>query len=105
MHQSIVQWVCSLLLLVGVANALKFELHAHSGGENHNKERCIRNFVQKDTLVAVKATVDGYKGDGMVVNIFVRPHHEADLLSIEAKTNSFFRFATKSVTNMLVLET
>lgn len=71
MQQSLLQWICSLLLLVGAANALKFELQAHSGGESHKKERCIRNFVQKDTLVAVKSTISGYKGDGMIVNIAV----------------------------------
>lgn len=65
------QWLCSLLLLVGVASALKFELPAHSGGESHRKERCIRNFVNRDTMVAVKSIVGGFKGDGMVVNIHV----------------------------------
>ena len=65
-----------MLLLVGAANALKFELAAHSGGESHKKERCIRNFVQKDTLVAVKSTISGYKGDGMIVNIAVCAHQE-----------------------------
>ncbi|KAM3428499.1 hypothetical protein NHJ13734_008576 [Beauveria thailandica] len=66
------QWLCSLLMLLGVASALKFELPAHSGGESHRKERCIRNFVNRDTMVAVKSVVGGYKGDGMVVNIHVR---------------------------------
>lgn len=65
------QWLCSLLLLVGVASALKFELPAHTGGESHRKERCIRNFVNRDTMVAVKSIVGGHKGDGMVVNIHV----------------------------------
>lgn len=71
------QWLCSLLLLVGVASALKFELPAHTGGESHRKERCIRNFVNRDTMVAVKSIVGGHKGDGMVVNIHVRrdPFH------------------------------
>ncbi|KAJ4145978.1 hypothetical protein LMH87_004809 [Akanthomyces muscarius] len=66
------QWLCSLLLLVGVASALKFELPAHTGGESHRKERCIRNFVNRDTMVAVKSIVGGHKGDGMVVNIHIR---------------------------------
>lgn len=72
---STLQWLCSLLLLVGVANALKFDLVAHSGAESHKKERCIRNFVGQDTLVVVKATVDGTKGDGMVVNMAVSYHY------------------------------
>ncbi|RFU74407.1 endoplasmic reticulum vesicle 25 [Trichoderma arundinaceum] len=66
------RWLCGLLLLVSAANALKFDLIAHSGGESLKKERCIRNFVGSDTLVVVTSTVDGYKGDGMVVNIHVR---------------------------------
>ncbi|KAK8143063.1 vesicle coat component [Beauveria asiatica] len=66
------QWLCSLLMLLGVASALKFELPAHTGGESHRKERCIRNFVNRDTMVAVKSVVGGYKGDGMVVNIHIR---------------------------------
>ncbi|KAG5922423.1 vesicle coat component [Claviceps africana] len=56
----------SLLLLLGTAQALRFELLA-SG-----KERCIRNYVGVDTLVVVKATVSGTKGDGMIVNMHVR---------------------------------
>lgn len=65
------RWLCGLLLLVSAANALKFDLLAHPGGENTKKERCIRNFVGSDTLVVVTSTVDGYKGDGMLVNIHV----------------------------------
>jgi hypothetical protein len=68
----LLQWVCSVLLLVSAASALKFDLLSHSGGESQKKERCIRNFVGKDTLVVVTATVDGSKGDGMMVNIHVR---------------------------------
>ncbi|KAK4071405.1 uncharacterized protein Triagg1_6066 [Trichoderma aggressivum f. europaeum] len=66
------RWLCGLLLLVSAANALKFDLAAHTGGESLKKERCIRNFVSSDTLVVVTSTVDGYKGDGMLVNIHVR---------------------------------
>lgn len=65
------RWLCGLLLLVSAANALKFDLVAHTGGESLKKERCIRNFVSSDTLVVVTSTVDGYKGDGMLVNIHV----------------------------------
>lgn len=70
-QRSTLQWLCSLLVLVGVANALKFDLIAHHGGESTKKERCIRNFVGQETLVVVTATVDGFKGDGMVVNMHV----------------------------------
>ncbi|EHK44986.1 uncharacterized protein TrAtP1_003183 [Trichoderma atroviride] len=66
------RWLSGLLLLVSAANALKFDLLAHPGGESLKKERCIRNFVGSDTLVVVTSTVDGYKGDGMLVNIHVR---------------------------------
>lgn len=60
-----------LLLLIGVASALKFDVQAHPGRENQKKERCIRNFVAKETLVVVTAIVGGSKGDGMQLNIHV----------------------------------
>lgn len=50
--------------------ALKFDLAAHMG-HNSKYERCIRNFVAKDTLVLVTAIVDGQKGDGQMVNMHV----------------------------------
>ena len=53
-----------------LASALKFDLLAQPGHSSKN-ERCIRNFVNKDTLVVVTATVGGSKGDGMVVNMHV----------------------------------
>lgn len=64
--------LCSLLFFfVALASALKFDLAAR--GQHENKPwRCIRNFVGKDTLVVVTATVSGYRGDGMVVNMHVR---------------------------------
>ena len=55
-----------------LALALKFDISAHMGNE-HKYERCIRNFVGKDTLVLVTAIVDGSKGDGQVVNMHVCP--------------------------------
>lgn len=57
-------------ILIQVASALKFDLTATSGGGKN--ERCIRNFVSKDQLVVVTATVGGTKGDGQKVNIHVR---------------------------------
>ncbi len=62
--------LCGLLLFLACAEALKFDIEAASLGDPKGK-RCIRNFVAKDTLVVVTATVDGYKGDGMVVNMHV----------------------------------
>lgn len=64
---------CSLLLslaLLPFSWALKFDLAAHMG-HNSKYERCIRNFVAKDTLVLVTAIVDGQKGDGQMVNMHV----------------------------------
>lgn len=60
----------SLLLFLVCAEALKFDIEAFNSGDPKSK-RCIRNFVAKDTLVVVTATVDGYKGDGMIVNMQV----------------------------------
>lgn len=62
-----------LLLLLSVfailSAALKFEIQAQPSGV---RPRCIRNFVARDTLVVVTATVSGTKGDGQKVNIHVR---------------------------------
>ena len=55
------------LALLPLSLTLKFDLAAHTG-----RERCIRNFVAKDTLVLVTAIVDGQKGDGQQVNMHVR---------------------------------
>ena len=69
--RSLLQQVCSLLLLLAVgSHALKFDIQAGSGHDK-NSRRCIRNFVSKDMLVVVTATVDGYKGDGMQLNMHV----------------------------------
>ncbi len=63
----------TLLFLVALpfSSALKFDLHAHTGHSN-KYERCIRNFVARDTLVLVTAIVSGQKGDGQMVNMHVR---------------------------------
>ncbi len=55
-------------LFAALASALKFDLVAQPRG---HRPRCIRNFVSKDTLVVVTATVSGSKGDGQQVNIHV----------------------------------
>jgi hypothetical protein len=69
--RSLLQQVCSLLLLLAVgSHALKFDIQAGSGHDK-NSRRCIRNFVSKDMLVVVTAIVDGYKGDGMQLNMHV----------------------------------
>jgi p24 family protein delta-1 len=61
----------SLLPLLSLASALKFDLPAHSS-HSSNAERCIRNFVTRDTLVVVTAIVSGNRGDGMVVNMHIK---------------------------------
>lgn len=58
------------LSIFSISSALKFDLVAKPAGSS-NKERCIRNFVAKETLVVVTATLDGSKGDGQQVNIHV----------------------------------
>lgn len=67
-------FLSAALLLATSAQALKFDIQAHPGAESKSKERCIRNFVARDTLVVVTATSSGSKGDGMVLNMHVRPH-------------------------------
>ncbi|KAI4170316.1 MAG: hypothetical protein LQ343_005069 [Gyalolechia ehrenbergii] len=58
------------LSLLPLSSALKFDLQAHTG-HSARYERCIRNFVAKDTLVLVTAIVSGQKGDGQMVNMQV----------------------------------
>ena len=58
------------LVVLPFSLSLKFDLAAHTG-HNSKYERCIRNFVGKDTLVLVTAIVDGQKGDGQMVNMHV----------------------------------
>lgn len=57
-----------LLCLLPLAYALKFEIAA----ESRPPERCVRNFVSRDTLVVVTATIGGSKGDGQRVDMHVR---------------------------------
>ncbi|KAK0728573.1 emp24/gp25L/p24 family/GOLD-domain-containing protein [Lasiosphaeria miniovina] len=59
-----------LLLLAAVSHALRFDIAAVPQHTTHGR-RCIRNFVSKDTLVVVTATVDGFQGDGMQVNMHI----------------------------------
>ena len=63
--------VLFFLVTVPFSYTLKFDLAAHTGHSN-KYERCIRNFVAKDTLVLVTAIVSGYKGDGQTVNMHAR---------------------------------
>ena len=60
-----------LLLPFALTQALKFELYAQPQAQA--TQRCIRNFVNADTLVVVTAIVSGSKGDGQRVNIDVLP--------------------------------
>ena len=69
------QWIFNYVFLFSIlpyfSFALKFDLAAHTGHDSRY-ERCVRNFVSKDTLVLVTAIVDGQKGDGQLVNMHVR---------------------------------
>lgn len=69
--RSVLQYLCSLVLFFACAQALKFDIQAISQSHDSRKERCIRNFVAKDTLVVVTAIVSGSKGDGMRLNMHV----------------------------------
>lgn len=69
--------VLLLTLLLPLAQALKFDLLAHP--QHSSQERCIRNFVNQDTLVVVTATISGAKGDGQSVNMHVRSHASENL--------------------------
>ena len=66
----LISMLLRVLAFVACAAALKFDL-APIKAHDSKKERCIRNFVAKDTLVVVTAIVDGQKGDGMTVNMQV----------------------------------
>ncbi|KAF2130610.1 hypothetical protein P153DRAFT_366174 [Dothidotthia symphoricarpi CBS 119687] len=63
---------CLLLVVIPLAAALKFDLHAVAPHDAAKYERCIRNFVQKDQLVVVTANLDGYRGDGQKVDMHIR---------------------------------
>ncbi|KAH9864308.1 vesicle coat component [Plenodomus biglobosus] len=63
---------CLLLALLPLATALKFDLHPVSLHDAAKYERCVRNFVAKEQLVVVTATLDGYRGDGQRVNMHIR---------------------------------
>ncbi|KAL2148675.1 hypothetical protein VTH82DRAFT_1822 [Thermothelomyces myriococcoides] len=70
--RSLLHQLCSLFLLLAVGSqALKFDIQAGSGHDK-NSRRCIRNFAPRDTLVVVTAIVDGFKGDGMQLNMHIR---------------------------------
>lgn len=70
----IVSMIATRLLLafvVPLVSALKFDIQAHPGAESASKERCIRNFVAREQLVVVTATVGGSRGDGQTLNMHV----------------------------------
>ncbi|TKA30707.1 Endoplasmic reticulum vesicle protein 25 [Salinomyces thailandicus] len=68
--------VLALKLLLAFAlpliSALKFDIQAHPGHESAKQERCIRNFVAKDQLVVVTATISGSRGDGQTLNMHIK---------------------------------
>ncbi|KAK3686392.1 vesicle coat component [Vermiconidia calcicola] len=61
-----------LSFLLPLVSALKFDIQAHPGHESASKERCVRNFVAKDQLVVVTATVSGNRGDGQTLNMHIK---------------------------------
>ncbi|KAK4556676.1 vesicle coat component [Recurvomyces mirabilis] len=61
-----------LAFALPLISALKFDIQAHPGHESASKERCIRNFVAKDQLVVVTATVSGSRGDGQILNMHIK---------------------------------
>ncbi|EMC92478.1 hypothetical protein BAUCODRAFT_38548 [Baudoinia panamericana UAMH 10762] len=61
-----------LAFLLPLVSALKFDIQAHPGSESASQERCIRNFVSKDQLVVVTATVSGSRGDGQTLNMHIK---------------------------------
>ncbi|KAI1344832.1 endoplasmic reticulum vesicle protein 25 [Xylariaceae sp. FL0016] len=67
----LLQYICSIVFFIAGINALKFDLQAHAK-HDASQDRCVRNFVAKDTLVVVTAIVSGSKGDGMQVNIQIK---------------------------------
>lgn len=67
--RSLRQYICSFILLVCTAQSLKFELHATP--RHVKQERCIRNSLAKDTPGVMTASVGGYKGDDMTVDMHV----------------------------------
>jgi hypothetical protein len=68
------------MLFIASSQALKFEIQAHHS-HDHKPWRCIRNWIVKDVLVVVTATANGYKGDGMAVNMHVSIHVELLMIS------------------------
>lgn len=69
--RSLLQYICSLVLFIACAQALKFDIEAKSQSSDRKNARCIRNFVGRDTLVVVTVIVSGSKGDGMSLNTHV----------------------------------
>ncbi|KAI2630149.1 emp24/gp25L/p24 family/GOLD-domain-containing protein [Xylaria nigripes] len=69
--RALLQYICGIVLLIASVNALKFDITA-TPQRDGKKERCIRNFVAKDTLVVVTAIVSGSKGDGQMLNMHIR---------------------------------
>jgi hypothetical protein len=86
-----------LLLAVG-SQALKFDIQAGSGHDKISR-RCIRNFVSKDMLVVVTAIVDGYKGDGMQLNMHVSAGLMRLSLTVSEARLTWSRFRTRQATS------
>ena len=74
-----------LAFALPLISALKFDIQAHPGHESAKQERCIRNFVAKDQLVVVTATVSGSKGDGQTLNMHVCGNQQCSLGASKAE--------------------
>ncbi|KAI9699791.1 MAG: vesicle coat component [Candelina mexicana] len=72
-----------LLSSLPLTSALKFDLQAYPQSANHKHDRCIRNFVAKDTLVVVTATVSGHKGDGQMLSRIVEANVSPSAMQIK----------------------
>ena len=68
-------------IVLPLSSGLKFDIQAQPG-HNAHAQRCIRNFVPKDTLVLVTAIVGGEKGDGQMVNMHVCPQFQGEFIEI-----------------------
>ena len=67
-----------LLVLLPMAWALKFDIHAHMG-QADQYARCIRNHASRETLVVVTAIIGGAKNDGQQVSMHVCLVHPTSL--------------------------
>ena len=88
-----------LAFALPLVSALKFDIQAHPGGESAKQERCVRNFVAKDQLVVVTATVSGQKGDGQTLNMHVSLTNYKRAICVALQSNTMNRETYRQQTN------